>query len=742
MRIFRLALLPRPLANLTTLCTLAFGAQAQSTWHVDLSNPNVPGTGTLADPYTSIQFAMAQATTVDGDSVAVQPGVYFENVDYLGKDVRLRSTSGPSLTIIDAGGSGSVITVANGEPQSASLSGFTLRGGSGTFDAVNLESLGGGIYCLNSSLRVDDCILRDNETRPPGSTTVKGAGGAVYSFNAGFLFLLDCTIENNEANRGGGIWFEESHGLVFFSRLIGNTAVAADTNHAGWGGALGALNGNLNFDSCLVQDNEAEAGQFVPARGGGLLVWGGTGSVLNSIIENNRAGSTSLTQFVGQGGGVEVMFLAALSDMEVSGCQLRGNRALNGGGVFGSCRLFINSVYDNQAQAGGGVYSLGMEIDGCEIYANLALDPAAFASGIGVFTDPTATTQATDSQIHDNVGMGIGIGVYGGDYTQCQLKDNRAVGALLSQGGGAALANLTLCTLSGNEARQTGTPASFAEGGAMWSCTAQRCVVLNNTANRGGGAFGSTVDHCTFVGNVATNVASAGGVEGGGSLRNSIVWDNQPIDLINVLAEYSDIGSGTIGGLGNISQDPQFWQILLGYVALRPGSPCIDSGDPLAAPDFDGSITDMGAWTFDDDDYLPPFVYCTPKINSLGCAPNLFTTAFPSVSASSQFRVHADNVMNGRPGLLFWGRAPLDLPFQGGTLCVGGSLTRTPVQFSGGNTGTSDCSGSYAFHWKGSYIQNHGLQAGDRIFAQYWSRDPGDAFGTGLSAAVDFTLVP
>src|SRR5438034_1084145 len=47
------------------LCSSAF---AQTTWYVALGG-SPPGTGTTNDPYTSIQYAIAQSSTLPGDTI-------------------------------------------------------------------------------------------------------------------------------------------------------------------------------------------------------------------------------------------------------------------------------------------------------------------------------------------------------------------------------------------------------------------------------------------------------------------------------------------------------------------------------------------------------------------------------------------------------------------------------------------------------------------------------------------------
>jgi len=56
----------------------------------------------------------------------------------------------------------------------------------------------------------------------------------------------------------------------------------------------------------------------------------------------------------------------------------------------------------------------------------------------------------------------------------------------------------------------------------------------------------------------------------------------------------------------------------------------------------------------------------------------------------------------------------------------------------------ADCSGAYSFHFSRSYMLAVALQAGDTLYAQYWSRDPGFAppDDVGLTDAIQFTIAP
>jgi archaellum component FlaF (FlaF/FlaG flagellin family) len=141
-----------------------------------------------------------------------------------------------------------------------------------------------------------------------------------------------------------------------------------------------------------------------------------------------------------------------------------------------------------------------------------------------------------------------------------------------------------------------------------------------------------------------------------------------------------------------------------------------------------------------------PRVFCIAKANSLGCTPAIGFSGSPSASAPAGFDISAASVLSQKIGLLLYGKSgPTTLAFQGGWLCVQSPLQRTFLQNSGGNTIT-DCSGAYHVDfnfWIASGF-DPALVAGQDVWAQYWSRDPGfpPPGSTGLTDALAFTIGP
>ena len=138
---------------------------------------HVPGT------YGSIQAAINAA--FDGEVVIVAPGIYIENIDFLGKNIIVTSSDPEdaevvSETIIDGGGNGSVVKFENGESREAVLTGFTILGGSGSYNS-DMEGIywGGGVYCSDSAAPIFiNCVFQNNETpfENAGSTITSGGG--------------------------------------------------------------------------------------------------------------------------------------------------------------------------------------------------------------------------------------------------------------------------------------------------------------------------------------------------------------------------------------------------------------------------------------------------------------------------------------------------------------------------------------------------------------------------------------
>jgi hypothetical protein len=145
-----------------------------------------------------------------------------------------------------------------------------------------------------------------------------------------------------------------------------------------------------------------------------------------------------------------------------------------------------------------------------------------------------------------------------------------------------------------------------------------------------------------------------------------------------------------------------------------------------------------------------PIIYCTAKVNSLGCTPSIGAVGTPSATSGSGFSVTCTQVINNKSGLLFYGNTgQAATPFQGGTLCVKTPIKRTPAQGSGGNPPPNDCSGNYSidmntFAVSGPPAAPFLTVVGTVVNCQWWGRDPGFAApnNTMLSNGVEYVVGP
>lgn len=245
----------------------------------------------------SIQQAITDAN--DGDTVLVSPGVYYETINFLGKDITVTSTDPNDrgivgYTIINADGDGSVVTFQGGETNKAVLAGFTITGGVGTVTYQDIsdsfrymEVDGAGIYCeYSASPTITRCVITRNNApyyqRDDGMTYeyAYSYGGGIYC--EGYRAVLTHnTVYNNSAYSGGGIY-------------VGNSATVSNNviynNSAAYGGGIYCYYSDL-FNNTIVNNDVSKAPDW--GVGGNVYVYfdyGAGGAMVNNIICGAKSG--------------------------------------------------------------------------------------------------------------------------------------------------------------------------------------------------------------------------------------------------------------------------------------------------------------------------------------------------------------------------------------------------------------------------------------------------------------------
>ncbi len=226
---------------------LAVPTFAESVWYVSVDGSDA-APGTRDEPLRHVQTAFDLA--VDGDRILVLPGRYVENVDFLGKEVVLRSDAGPRVTILDGSepedvSRASVVLIEDEVGPGAVVDGFTLTGGRGTrFNLPMVGNIGGGIAVSRLS-------------RPT---------------------LVNNIITGNSANSGGGIGLERSTALIANNVIYGNRAI-------GLGGGVVGLVGHT--EPIRLVNNTIVGNQSTD--GGGVLGYAAALEMTNCIVVDNIA---------------------------------------------------------------------------------------------------------------------------------------------------------------------------------------------------------------------------------------------------------------------------------------------------------------------------------------------------------------------------------------------------------------------------------------------------------------------
>jgi len=212
----------------------------------------------VPDTIATIQAAIDAASP--GNVILVHSGTYPERINFKGKAISVISTDGADETIIDGGGSGSVVYFPPGEWGSSMLKGFTIQHGST------------GIHCDSSSPVIENCMITNN------SSTSDGGGIYCASYmGSGQPQFRSCTVSGNQANRGAGAYVCCSARPTFESCVI--TQNQANSQ----GGAVYAVYySTVSLAACAIQHNTAY-------EGGGIYSSGASVSMANCMLVNNHA---------------------------------------------------------------------------------------------------------------------------------------------------------------------------------------------------------------------------------------------------------------------------------------------------------------------------------------------------------------------------------------------------------------------------------------------------------------------
>jgi hypothetical protein len=244
-------------------------------------------------PGQSIQAAINAST--NGDQVEVAPGTYTESINFNGKAVRLYSSGGRDVTIINGAGNYHVVQCVSGEDANTILEGFTITGGDSTYDQ------GGGMFNSSSSPTVINCKFSSNNARD---------GGGMCNYQGSNPTVTNCTFSGNSGYLGGGMCNDQgSNPTVSECIFLSNTAYLH-------GGGIHNEHSDPNVTNCIFSGNTAYA------HGGGMMNnYGSVAYITNCIFFGNIAKEW--------GGGI----CNAGVTRHFINCTFSGNTASSGGAI-------------------------------------------------------------------------------------------------------------------------------------------------------------------------------------------------------------------------------------------------------------------------------------------------------------------------------------------------------------------------------------------------------------------------
>ena len=228
----------------------------------------------IPDDYATIQQGIEAANT--GDTVLVETGTYYENINFLGKDITVASmylfdqdTSIISQTIIDGNQNGRVVTFENGETRDALLCGFTITNGT----TYGWEG-GAGIFCEVSTPTLKNLLVSNNK-----ASAEYAAGISCFS---SFPYLEHVIITGNLNHEAMGNWGIGMYCDWNSSAILKNVILSNNVSYT-------CLDdGDLYFEN--GEDVELNNVEVYGTNTTGIVIHGGTPILINVKVHDNAAG--------------------------------------------------------------------------------------------------------------------------------------------------------------------------------------------------------------------------------------------------------------------------------------------------------------------------------------------------------------------------------------------------------------------------------------------------------------------
>ena len=349
-------------------------------------------------PADQPNIQMAINAAMDYDIILVEQGIYYENINFMGKAITLASnyineqdSAHIYNTIIDGNQSGSVVTLNSYEDTLSVLFGFTIRNGSGTI-YPNLACAGAGINIDNAGGKIKHNIIKNNVIDSDlwaigGGLLLQGPDGywVVVEDN---IFKNNTVVSHNDEANGAGVYIWSN--TIFRNNKVHGNTVSSDASYAIAGGV--SIDGTADNPPEIIVDNNIirnnVCSSIYISHGGGLKIRSCYGIIKNNTIESNQVSSTNDCF------GAGVLLVNTDTNLVCENNIIAFNTFDDeqgvgyGGGIclyLGNAVLQNNMIHNNYASHGGGIYHEYGEDGYSKIINNTLTENVAGISGGGIY---------------------------------------------------------------------------------------------------------------------------------------------------------------------------------------------------------------------------------------------------------------------------------------------------------------------------------------------------------------------
>lgn len=253
-------------------------------------------------PYDYFKIQEGIDAAVNGDTVWVDLGTYFEGINFRGKNILVTSNyifDNDRRTIqhtvingyyLDPWDTATVVSFVSGEGRDAILNGFTITHGAGTRIGLDLW-YGAGILCNDSSPNITNNIITGNSTH--FELWGSGFGGGIAVLGSSSPVITGNEITSNDAGAyarscGGGVFCVCDSATLSDNVIISNIARALTFGLAGWaeGGGVYVRAQTVKLRGNTIRSNGVFGGY--DCIGGGICVdCSEFAEILGNTIESN-----------------------------------------------------------------------------------------------------------------------------------------------------------------------------------------------------------------------------------------------------------------------------------------------------------------------------------------------------------------------------------------------------------------------------------------------------------------------